>query len=163
MSGVSKTLKQLFETHQPDIVLMFGLASRTHCLRIETRARNARSALFPDAEGARGLTSSILVGAPREMRSRAPHKALLRTLQQARVPARLSRDAGRYVCNLAYWHALSEGSDLLRAPLVQFVHVPKVASPASRQPPRRKTVTMMDLVRAGESLLLALVPCFRSS
>ena len=37
------------ETIKPQALLMFGLASRTGYVRIETRARNAVTMLWPDA------------------------------------------------------------------------------------------------------------------
>ena len=52
-AAVDRDLPKLIAQHKPDIVLMFGLAGRTPFVRIETRARNARSILFPDVTGYR--------------------------------------------------------------------------------------------------------------
>lgn len=49
-AAVDRELPLLLKQHQPDVVLMFGLATRSKVLRIETRARNALSR-FPDATG----------------------------------------------------------------------------------------------------------------
>src|SRR3954470_18460038 len=51
--AVDRELPQLLTKHQPHALLMFGLASRTPHLRIETRARNAVTMLWPDADHAR--------------------------------------------------------------------------------------------------------------
>jgi len=50
-AAVDRELPELMAQHRPDIVLMFGLAGRTPFVRIETRARNTRSVLFPDVIG----------------------------------------------------------------------------------------------------------------
>src|SRR3954469_10449747 len=50
--GVDRELPQLVTRHRPHALLMFGLASRTRHLRIETRARNAVTMLWPDADQA---------------------------------------------------------------------------------------------------------------
>src|SRR6266571_7546535 len=49
--AVDSELPELLARHQPDLVLLFGVATRTRHLRIETQAVNRRSALFPDADG----------------------------------------------------------------------------------------------------------------
>jgi pyroglutamyl-peptidase len=122
-------LPQLLAQHSPDIVLMFGLAGRTPHLRIETQARNARSILFPDVTGHRPEVRAIVPGRP-AARGRAPFGRLLAAARSSRVPARLSRDAGRYLCNYSYWHALEASRS--GTPLAQFIHIPPVARGARR-------------------------------
>src|SRR6478752_8813852 len=51
--AVDRELPELLKKHRPQALLMFGLASRTTHVRIETRARNAVTMLWPDAEHAR--------------------------------------------------------------------------------------------------------------
>ena len=49
-STVDRELPELIARHRPHALLMFGLADRTAHVRIETRARNAVTTLFPDAD-----------------------------------------------------------------------------------------------------------------
>src|SRR5262249_16909776 len=136
-AAVGKELPALIARTRPDVVLLFGVATRTTYLRVELRARNARSPLFPDVDGERPNLSSIALGAPAVRSGRAPHTALLATIRAARLPVRLSHSAGRYWCNFAYWHALAatRGGDL---PLVQFLHGATLPRgpwpPAARRP-----------------------------
>lgn len=144
----------------PDIVLMFGLASRTRHLRIETRARNAVSVLFPDARGHRPQRQTIAAGGPAALKGTAPFAFLLGALRECAVPGRLSRDAGNYVCNYAYWRAL-ERVDTGR-PLVAFVHVPSVGSkPLPMRLGDRRSISLPELAAAAEKLMLALVAAKR--
>jgi pyroglutamyl-peptidase len=139
----------------PDIVLMFGLAGRSRELRIETRARNAVSTLLPDAGGQRPAYRWIARGGPSALRSRAPVGRLQGALRGSRVAARLSRDAGSYLCNYAYWRALESAGN--GRPLVQFIHIPRPS--ATWQPRRRghrRRPTLALLVFAAERLLVAL-------
>jgi pyroglutamyl-peptidase len=76
------------------------------------------------------------------------------------APARLSHDAGRYLCNFAYWRALecAGGHD---GALVQFVHVPRIRSvPAPRWRVGRR-LSLDDLVQAGEAMLGVLATAAR--
>src|ERR1043165_5975807 len=52
-AAVDRELPQLLGQRRPHALLMFGLASRTRHLRIETRARNAVTMLWPYAHPAR--------------------------------------------------------------------------------------------------------------
>src|SRR5438045_1839697 len=63
-TAVDRDLPKLLTQHKPDIVLMFGLAARTPFVRVETRARNAMSILFPDVAGFRPTSRAIALGQP---------------------------------------------------------------------------------------------------
>src|SRR5258708_8521850 len=58
-TGVDRELPDLLASRRPHALLMFGLASRTPFVRIETRARNAVTTLWPDADHARVRKGSI--------------------------------------------------------------------------------------------------------
>ena len=103
--AVDRELPQLLAKHRPHALLMFGLASRTPHVRIETRARNAVTTLWPDADHARVRKGSIAGGADAMMFG--PHTAkLLRAAVGTGVDARASRDAGSYLCNYLSWRAI---------------------------------------------------------
>jgi pyroglutamyl-peptidase len=70
----------------------------------------------------------------------------------------LSRDAGRYLCNYAYWRALERARETLT--LVQFVHIPYIKLPR-RHRSRRKTLAFPPLLAAAEMLLVALIAASR--
>jgi pyroglutamyl-peptidase len=151
-AAVDRDLPRLF-AENPDIVLMFGLAGRRRHLCIETRARNAQSVLFPDISGYRPLRGVISPGGPAAIRGNAPFADLLGALRGHSFPARLSRDAGRYLCNYAYWRCLQHVGD--RRPLVQFVHIPPVRFGARSK--RRRSLSFRSLLVSSEALLIRLI------
>ena len=142
---VERDLPKLLARHKPDIVLMFGLAARTPFVRIETRARNAASLLFPDVDGRVLRERAIMPDAPAALRARAPFARLLAAARAARAAARISHDAGDYLCNFTYWRALEASRS---GTLVQFIHIP----------PNRHGGKVL---RAGEAILLALLAARR--
>ena len=154
-AAVDHDLPKLFAA-RPDVVLIFGVAVRRRHVCIETRARNAVSVLFPDADGYRPRASVIAAGEPASRRGNAPFARLLAAVRGSGVPARLSRDAGRYLCNYAYWRALQR----TKGSLVAFVHIPPL-----RRTPRRKgkrlAPSLQQLARAAEAVLIALVTASR--
>ena len=158
-AGVDRELPALLARHKPDAVLMFGLAARTKHIRIETRARNAL-ALMPDAASTSLRRSMIARGAPPARPLPAPVRQLLAAARQARLPAALSPDAGRYLCNYVCWQAIEAAGRPHGPRLAAFVHVP-LTSRGSR--PRRalRAFTADDLARAGTRILLALAAAAR--
>jgi pyroglutamyl-peptidase len=56
---VDRELPKLLAKRRPHALLMFGLAQRTPYLRVETRARNAITTIWPDADGTRVHKGSI--------------------------------------------------------------------------------------------------------
>jgi pyroglutamyl-peptidase len=160
-SAVDRELPELVAKHRPQALLMFGLANRTPYLRIETRARNAVTTLWPDAGHTQvrkgsisGDTDAVMFG---------PHAAkLLRAALATGVDARASRDAGSYLCNYLSWRAI-EATDKDNGPaLAAFVHVPLLARGAeSRRKGVTHRVTLDELVDAGEAMLLEMVKLTR--
>jgi pyroglutamyl-peptidase len=150
--AVDRELAALLVREQPDALIMFGLAARTRHLRIETRARNALARTLPDAAGRLPSTAVIAPGAPAALRLYNPAQRLLQAAQSTGVPAALSHDAGRYLCNYLCWRAAAAAHG--GAPgLIAFIHVPAV--PRLRTLRTRAAVTLDDLVEAGEAIVRA--------
>uniref|UniRef100_UPI0038F60A6A hypothetical protein n=1 Tax=Streptomyces turgidiscabies TaxID=85558 RepID=UPI0038F60A6A len=84
---------EVLAKEKPDALLMFGLAARTPYLRVETRARNAVTMLWPDAANTRSTKRGIAGDA--DAMTFGPHTArLLRVARLTGIDARASRDAG---------------------------------------------------------------------
>jgi len=157
-AAVERELPALIARHKPDALLMFGLAPRAKTLRVETRAHNAL-ALLPDVGGA-SARSKIANAGPAARALPAPTMHLVNAVRAARVPAILSRDAGRYLCNYLCWRAAEAAVKPGGPRLAAFAHVP----PLRRKPrPRRAKARLSaeDLARAGTRLLLTLTAAAR--
>jgi pyroglutamyl-peptidase len=161
--SVDRELPQLLTQHRPHALLMFGLASRTRHVRIETRARNAVTTLWPDAGHTRASKGSITVGA--DAMTFGPHTAkLLRAAIGSGVEARPSRDAGNYLCNYLSWRAIEAVHGDKGPCLAAFVHIPPLARDATA---RRKSAihraTLEELVDAGEAMLMEMTKLSRQA
>ena len=152
-------LPALLAKRRPHALLMFGLATRTSYLRIETRARNAITAIWPDADGTRVGKGSIATDADAMMFG--PHTAkLLRAAQTTGIDARASRDAGAYLCNYLSWRAIEATQRDGGPRLAAFIHVPRLARDGAPGPGR---ISQEELVDAGEAILGELVKLARSA
>jgi pyroglutamyl-peptidase len=159
--AVDRELPQLLAKHRPHALLMFGLATRTRHVRIESRARNAVTMLWPDADHTRVRKGSISGSA--DAKIFGPHTAkLLRAAVGSGVDARPSRDAGSYLCNYLSWRAIEAVSADNDLRLAAFVHVPLIARDGvSRRKGALHRVTLEELVDAGETMLLEMVKLTR--
>jgi pyroglutamyl-peptidase len=159
--AVDRQLPDLLAMRRPQALLMFGLAARTPFVRIETRARNAVTTLWPDADHARIRKGSIAGGT--EAMMFGPHTArLLRAALATGVDARTSRDAGSYLCNYLSWRAIEATCRDTGPRLAAFVHVPLLARDgASPRMGTSRRVTLEELVDAGEAMLLEMVKLTR--
>lgn len=149
-AAVDRELPRLLADVKPDVVLMFGLSTRASCLRVETRARNAVSALIRDAEGRQSFSTCIVPGGPAALPFGVPAARLALAARGAGVEAVTSINAGRYLCNYLCWRAIEAASRPAGPKFAAFVHVPKLREGAR---PWRPT----DLLRGGAAILLAAV------
>jgi len=115
--------------------------------------------LYPDASGHRPPRSVIAPGGQTALRGAAPFPYLLGAARTGGFPARLSRDAGRYLCNYAYWRVLERANGA--KPLVQFVHIPPVRLAPRRRHHDRRRLSFPPLLAAAETLLIALIAASR--
>ena len=146
-AAIDRQLPELLAKRKPQALLMFGLASRTPCVRIETRARNAVTTIWPDA---------MMFG---------PHTAkLLRAARGAGIDARPSRNAGSYLCNYLSWRAIEATAGDSGPRLTAFIHVPPLARDgASARKSNGRHITLDELVDAGEAMLMEMVKLTRQA
>ena len=150
-AAIERELPALLRHYRPDALLMFGLAGRTPYLRIETRAQNGATTAYADADGRKFATRALTPAAPSELKVRAPRARLLQAARGSGLPARLSCDAGRYLCNALFLRGL-EAAALRGGPrVVAFVHVPKLG----------RGINLAALMRAGEAITFAILAAVR--
>ena len=154
-AAVDRQLPEVIAKVKPDALLMFGLAARTSYLRVETRARNAVTMLWPDAANTRSSKRGIAGNA--EAMMFGPHMArLLRAARLTGIDARSSRDAGAYLCNYLSWRAIEN----VRAggpQFAAFVHIPLLARSGAVRRKGAPRITLGELVDAGEAMLMEMV------
>jgi len=156
---VDRELPQLLAERRPHALLMFGLAARTPYMRVETRARNAVTTIWPDADGTRLRKGSIVPKTDALMFG--PHTAkLLRAALATGIDARASRDAGSYLCNYLSWRAIEAAQQGDGPRLAAFIHIPPLARDGMAKPGR---ITLEGLVDAGEAMLAELIRLTRSA
>jgi pyroglutamyl-peptidase len=160
--AVDRELPELIARLTPDALVMFGLASLSLQLRIETRACNVMSVAKLDADGYVPASERIGPADLTILPLPAPTRRLLAAARSAGVAAKLSRDAGRYLCNYLCWRACEAAQQPGGPRLAAFVHVPPVARTRCTRGDGAP-LALDDLVRAGEAIVRAAVAAARTT
>lgn len=155
-AAVADEFSDLLKRHDPDAVLLFGLASRAKCMRVERRAVNAATGIYPDVTRTKLPTRRLIADAPSELRTLVAVERLIHAARATGVDTRSSRDAGRYICNATLFTSLEATRKTGRPKRVAFVHIPRPRKGFRDSRPR-----MSSLIRAGEAALVAFVADLR--
>ena len=124
------TLRRLYLSFSPDLVVHFGLNGKTHALHLECVARNTVDPGKPDASGYAPRSARLVKGGPDTLASVFPANAIAAALEKAGFSVALSEDAGGYVCNAILYRSLHAAPPKRR---VGFVHVPPPSALAQEQ------------------------------
>ena len=109
----------------PDAALHVGVAGRRRHVSVESLARNAQTVLRQDAARRCALCRSIAKGAPALLASTFPAAQIAADGRRRGIDARLTTDAGDYVCNQTlFLSLLMAGSESSPRP-TGFIHIPR--------------------------------------
>jgi pyroglutamyl-peptidase len=151
-----KKLVEAVETLRPVALLMTGQAARRGVVCVERFAHNLDDATAPDNDGVLRRGLRISRGAPNWLEASSPVRTIASAINEAGMPARVSRNAGAFVCNHLYFGALQYLSDKQSPIPAVFVHLP--ATPEQAPPgasARRLTPAQAaDALRAAATAIL---------
>ena len=117
-------IKELLETHRPDLYLALGLAGGRNNVTVERVAINVMDSRIPDNDGYTPKDVPIISDGPVAYFASIPIKDVIKILREHKVPAIVSNSAGTYVCNTAFYSALHFVDALGLHTKVGFIHVP---------------------------------------
>lgn len=131
-----RRIDDLISAHNPVLALHFGVSNRTSGFVIEEVAYN-EAHTHADARGSLHSTSPLVPGGRPSRKTTLPARTILETLKRAGLPAALSRDPGRYLCNAVMYKSLCHART--RKPHLRsgFIHIPATLDPAAEGEPTR--------------------------
>jgi pyroglutamyl-peptidase len=129
---------EAFERLRPVAALMSGQAARRSVVCVERFAHNVANPATPDNRGV-VLGAAPLDPGPARLETTAPVSQIARAIRNAGIPARVSTNAGDYVCNHLYYGVLKYLRSGSLATPVAFLHLP--ATP-QQTPPRARSLRL---------------------
>ena len=151
-----KKLVEAIETLRPDALLMTGQAARRAVVCVERFAHNLDDATAPDNDGVLRKGLRISRAAPEWLETMASVRTIARAIKEAGIPARMSRDAGGFVCNHLYFGALQYLSEKRSVIPAVFVHLPVTPeqSPRGANAKRLTPTEASNALRAAAAAIL---------
>jgi pyroglutamyl-peptidase len=151
-----KKLVNAIETLRPDALLMTGQAARRAVVCVERFAHNLDDATAPDNDGVLRRALRISRAAPEWLETRVSVRSVASAIKAAGIPARMSRDAGGFVCNHLYFGALQYLSEKRSAIPAVFVHLPVTPgqSPQGASERRLTSTEAADALRVTATVML---------
>jgi len=151
-----KELVRTIETLRPAAIVMTGQAARRGAVCVERFARNLNDAAAPDNSGVLRRGLRISRAAPEWLEATTPVTPIVRAINEAGVPARISRNAGGFVCNHLYFGALRYLGDFDRPVPAVFLHLPATPEQTSSAPAAKRLAPARaaDALRAAASAMV---------
>ncbi len=135
---------------------MTGQAARRGVVTVERFARNRDDARAPDNDGALRRALRISRAAPEWLEAAASVRTITKAINETGIPARMSRNAGAFVCNHLYFGALQYLSEKKSAIPAVFVHLP-VTPAQSPQGASERRLTSAEAANALRAAAAAMI------
>lgn len=124
---------------EPDVVVALGESGKADRIHVEIRAVNIRDSRIPDNTGLQVRNLPVVEGAPAELHSNLHVRDLVAICESSGVAAKLSHNAGTFLCNELLFRLLdhvSQGKDSTmqgRTMRAGFIHVPQLPQQAKQR------------------------------
>jgi pyroglutamyl-peptidase len=109
---------------RPDIVVCFGVASKTDTIRVERAAWNVVDPVKQDEAGHRHKGNKVRADGPEGYGTTLPVPDIVADLTRAGFMAGGSNDAGDYLCNYIFYQLMHDIATCGQKRMGGFVHIP---------------------------------------
>jgi len=128
----------------PDALVLTGYSNRATMVTLEARATDYCA---PDQPDICGTIPPLKSDPAPPLTTSAPLASLSIALKEASIAAEISQDAGAYLCNYTYRHALERVNERALDTTVLFVHLPALEGTELAKD-AAGTISMADAKRA---------------
>ena len=140
--------------HEPDAVVCVGQAAGRPCVTVERVAINVDDCEAADNAGVVRADVPICAEGPAAYFASLPVRDMVRAVEEAGLPCRISDSAGTYVCNHLMYSMLHLAACERPSMLAGFVHVPLLHEQTIRGDMRGKaSMSKQDIVASLTAML----------
>lgn len=148
-----KKLLALFNEHQPDAVLAFGLAANRAKISLERVAINFIDYSIPDNAVVTITNQPIEKLGPAAYFSTLPVENLLSTLIDAGIPAEISLSAGTYLCNQVFYSLMHRIALQDKNIPAGFIHLPALPEQAAKSQKPMPSMPLDLMIKAAQLII----------
>jgi pyroglutamyl-peptidase len=154
--AATERFNQLLDDLQPDAILCLGEARGRSALNVEQMAANELNFRIPDNSGVTITNQPIIADGPVSYPSTFPAQAIRDAIRDRGIPAILSTDAGRYLCNQVLYQSLHWVACHRPATLAGFIHLPSLPQQMAQVENPLPTMALALQVEAVHAALVVL-------
>lgn len=130
---IRQALMQLYDRHDPDVVIHIGQADGRSCIGVERFAVNLMDAPIQDNAGVQPIDEPCESGGPLAVMSTLPVKRIVAELRKNGIPSKLSNSAGTFLCNAVLYHSLRIAEKMSSRVRSGLVHLPLLPEQATKR------------------------------
>ena len=149
---VSQVLRDAVARHCPDAIILLGQSALSDRVKLERVALNLMDATRGDNDDYAPYEEPIDPAREAALFTALPIKRLHRAIAERNVAVKISNSCGLYVCNRAYFEALSICREQRAAVSAIFVHLPLFEGQISVNP-NAHTMPIEDMTLAVETII----------
>lgn len=119
-----RVIGEAVAAYDPDVVLSIGQAGGRADITVERVGINVDDCRIPDNEGNQIIDEPIYAGGPAAYFVTVPIKAMVRRIQERKIPASVSNSAGTFVCNHVTYGVCHLLATKFPGKRSGFIHIP---------------------------------------
>jgi pyroglutamyl-peptidase len=154
-------LKQLLAEIQPDALLSLGEARGRSAINIEQQGFNELNFRIPDNSGVTITDQPIVRAGPACYSATFPAQAIRDAIRENGIPAVLSDNAGRYLCNQILYQGLHWAATTRPLMLCGFIHLPSLPEQMAHVDEPKPTMALSLQVAAMRTALVVIAEAVR--
>lgn len=153
-----KYIEKIMENIKPDIIILVGQAGGRSSITIERVAINIDDTKIKDNEGNMPIDEKIKEDGENAYFSNLPIKLIVDNIINCGIPAKISNDAGTFVCNHVMYGTLYLINKKYHNIKSCFIHVPYIPE----QVLTKNDIPSMSLVDISRSLEICIKTCIEN-
>ena len=141
------------QTHQPDAVLAFGLASGRSKISLEQVALNLMDFRIPDNTGKTVVDQAVVEGGPAAYFTTLPIHAIAEALKTSGIPVEISLTAGAFLCNQVFYTMMYTIAVQHLKMAAGFIHLPALPEQAAQMEKPTPSLSLETDLKAAHIIL----------
>lgn len=151
-----KVIDEAIVKYEPDVILSVGQAGGRSDITVERVGINIDDCRIPDNEGNQIIDEPIYPEGPTAYFVNLPIKAMVRQIQEVKIPASISNTAGTFVCNHVTYGVRHLIETKYKGKRSGFIHIPYLPEQVVDKK-EKPSMSLEMIVKALEAAIEAII------
>jgi len=151
-----KLIEETIEIEKPDFVISIGQAGGRSDITVERIGINCDDCRIPDNEGNQLIDTKVFEDGPDAYFVNLPIKAMVKNIQDAKIPASVSNSAGTFICNHVCYgvrHICSTKYPKIKSGFIHIPFLPEQVIDKRNMPSMELNTSVAAITKAIEAIV----------